>query len=83
MICWLVGAMPERVFVTASVHSKEIAELNDVDTAVIVLDFSSLTKNRPGPIAIIDISRHGVYGFARKYLQTFRFFVGMTNVLKS
>ncbi|KAM3183387.1 hypothetical protein ACTXT7_010438 [Hymenolepis weldensis] len=66
MICWLVGAMPERVFVTASAHSKEIAELNDVDTAVIVLDFASLTKNRPGPIAIIDISRHGAYGYDQR-----------------
>ncbi|VDO07223.1 unnamed protein product [Rodentolepis nana] len=66
MICWLIGAMPERVYVTASAHSKEIAELNDVDTAVIVLNFPPLTKNRPGPIAIVDISRHGVYGYDQR-----------------
>ncbi len=62
MVCWLVGAMPERVFVTASAQDAEIKKLSDVDTAVIVLNFPTTPEKKPGPIAIIDISRHGCYG---------------------
>ncbi|VDD82765.1 unnamed protein product [Mesocestoides corti] len=66
MICWLVGAMPQRVFVTATTQDESIRELNDVDTAVIVLNFPSRTPSEPGPIAIVDISRHGCYGYDQR-----------------
>lgn len=62
MVCWLVGDMPERVYVTACAQNAEINKLADVDTAVIVLNFPSTSANKPGPIAVIDISRHGCYG---------------------
>lgn len=58
--------MPERVFVTASTHANEIAALGDVDTAIIVLNFPSTSSNKPGPFAVIDISRHGCYGYDQR-----------------
>uniref|UniRef100_A0A0X3PWJ0 Putative oxidoreductase YrbE n=1 Tax=Schistocephalus solidus TaxID=70667 RepID=A0A0X3PWJ0_SCHSO len=66
MVCWLVGAFPERVFATATTHDPEIGALKDTDTAVIVLNFPSTASGRPGPIAVIDISRHGVYGYDQR-----------------
>nr|VZI39512.1 unnamed protein product [Spirometra erinaceieuropaei] len=66
MVCWLIGGFPERVFATATTHDPEIGALKDTDTAVIVLDFPSTASGRPGPIAVIDISRHGVYGYDQR-----------------
>ncbi|VDM02709.1 unnamed protein product [Schistocephalus solidus] len=66
MVCWLVGAFPERVFATATTHDPEIGALKDTDTAVIVLNFPPTASGRPGPIAVIDISRHGVYGYDQR-----------------
>ncbi|CAK8690564.1 unnamed protein product [Clavelina lepadiformis] len=57
MLRYLTGENPSTVYTLAHCHDPEIAELKDVDTVFVVLQFPS------GVIAHIDISRECVYGY--------------------
>lgn len=60
LICWVVGEEPVGVFAQASVFDKDIQEMGDVDTMVIVLKFPS------GVLGTIDLSRHSSYGYDQR-----------------
>jgi myo-inositol 2-dehydrogenase/D-chiro-inositol 1-dehydrogenase len=59
-VCWILGEFPDSVFTQAHVHDEDIASMNDVDTVVIVMKFSS------GVISIIELSRHATYGYDQR-----------------
>eukprot|EP01121_Diplochlamys_sp_Union-15-3_P008827 TRINITY_DN2367_c0_g1_i2.p1 TRINITY_DN2367_c0_g1~~TRINITY_DN2367_c0_g1_i2.p1 ORF type:complete len:335 (-),score=50.00 TRINITY_DN2367_c0_g1_i2:68-1072(-) len=60
IVRWIAGENPIEVFTYASTFRTEIKELNDVDTAVILLKFAS------GILASIDLSRKAVYGYDQR-----------------
>jgi myo-inositol 2-dehydrogenase / D-chiro-inositol 1-dehydrogenase len=60
LCCWVAGEAPATVFALGSCFNPEIAELDDVDTALIALKFPS------GVLATIDISRKAVYGYDQR-----------------
>ena len=60
MICWILGEYPERVYTEACARMKAIADMDDVDTVLIVMNFPS------GVIANIDLSRHASYGYDQR-----------------
>ncbi|XP_014674726.1 PREDICTED: uncharacterized oxidoreductase YrbE-like [Priapulus caudatus] len=60
IVCWMLGEWPESVVAVAHTHLASIAELDDSDTVAITMKFPS------GVIAVIDLSRHGVYGYDQR-----------------
>src|SRR2546421_10990243 len=61
MACFLIGSEVEEIFVLANVmDSPDIAAASDVDTAVLMLQFTN------GVIATISNSRHAAYGYDQR-----------------
>ena len=60
LVCWLAGETPSTVYATGHAFIPYIKEAGDVDTVAITLRFPS------GLIAIIDMSRHAVYGYDQR-----------------
>jgi len=60
LVCWVLGEYPKSVYATGIAYSKEIGELGDHDTVIIQLTFPS------NALAVIDLSRHGVYGYDQR-----------------
>lgn len=60
MVCWVVGEEPIRVTAEGSAFSKDIQDLDDVDTIAIVMKFPS------GVLATIDLCRHSSYGYDQR-----------------
>ncbi|XP_071510572.1 uncharacterized oxidoreductase YrbE-like [Diadema antillarum] len=60
IVCWIVGEAPETVFAQGLATDPRIADINDVDEAIIVLKFPS------GVLATIQKSREAIYGFDQR-----------------
>ena len=60
LCCWVTGERPTHVYATAHAFNPDIAALDDVDTAVIHLQFPS------GVFGIIDVSRLALYGYDQR-----------------
>ena len=59
-MCWILGEYPTSVFTQAHAQNEDIAAMDDVDTAVIVMKFAS------GKIAIVELSRFSTYGYDQR-----------------
>eukprot|EP01120_Amphizonella_sp_Union-15-10_P011669 TRINITY_DN4_c0_g1_i1.p1 TRINITY_DN4_c0_g1~~TRINITY_DN4_c0_g1_i1.p1 ORF type:complete len:339 (-),score=49.75 TRINITY_DN4_c0_g1_i1:177-1193(-) len=57
---WLTGEDPEEIMAYASCFRPDIKEINDVDTAIILLRYPS------GVIGSIDLSRKSAYGYDQR-----------------
>ena len=60
MVCWLAGEAPSTVYASSHAFIPFIKEAGDVDTIAVTLKFPS------GIIAVIDQSRHAVYGYDQR-----------------
>lgn len=60
MVCWILEEFPNSVFTIAHAHNKEIEQLHDVDTVVIVMKFPS------GVLSTIELSRNSSYGYDQR-----------------
>ena len=59
-VCWILGEEPSHVYAQGHAQKKEIADIDDVDTVVIVLTFPS------GVLASVNLSRHSTYGYDQR-----------------
>lgn len=59
-VCWVLREQPHTVYAQAACHIDRIRQLEDIDTAAIVLTFPS------GALGIIDISRYAAYGYDQR-----------------
>lgn len=57
---WLMGCEPVEVFATGHAFYKEIAEMNDYDSVVILLKWPN------GAISTIDLCRNATYGYDQR-----------------
>lgn len=60
MIYWLANEIPESVIAKGHAYSQTYAELGDVDSAAVMVQFKS------GLLAILDNSRSAVYGYDQR-----------------
>jgi len=60
MIHYLTGEFPESVYSIGHTYNKAIAEMDDIDTAVVTLRFAS------GILATVDTSRIAAYGYDQR-----------------
>lgn len=60
MIHYLTGQFPESVYSVGHTYNKAIAEMDDIDTAVVTLTFAS------GLLATVDTSRIAAYGYDQR-----------------
>jgi myo-inositol 2-dehydrogenase/D-chiro-inositol 1-dehydrogenase len=60
LVCWVLGARPTVVHAFAHAHNPHIAAIDDVDTVLVSMKFSS------GALATIDLSRHAAYGYDQR-----------------
>lgn len=60
MICWILNEYPTTVYAIGTANDNRFKEMNDVDTAVITLNFAS------GIIGVIEISRFSEFGYDQR-----------------